>query len=71
MSYRLKTMDLPTSSEQERVRAYRDGDLPRTMALLEGEKSKHPLCVCRDEAWWRRLLVRGARRWLSMRLTGR
>ncbi len=59
ISYRLKPTDLPASSKQKRVRAYRDGDLPRMMALLEGEASKHPLCVRRSEGWWWRLLVRG------------
>ncbi len=59
ISYRLKPTHLPTSPEQKRVRAYRDGDLPRMMVLLEGEASRHPLSVRRSEGWWRRLLVRG------------
>jgi predicted acetyltransferase len=58
ISYRLKPTDLPTSSDQKRVRAYRDEDLPRMVALLEGEASKHPLCVRRGEAYWRALLSR-------------
>jgi predicted acetyltransferase len=58
IGYRLKPTDLPTSSGQKRVRAYRDEDLPRMMALLEGEASKHPLCVRRGEAYWRTLLSR-------------
>lgn len=56
ISYRLKPTDLPTSSEQKRVRAYRDEDLPAMMTLLEEEASKHPLSVRRGEGWWRRLL---------------
>ncbi|MCA1716244.1 MAG: GNAT family N-acetyltransferase [Actinobacteria bacterium] len=58
ISYRLKPTDLPTSFEQKRVRVYRDEDLPRMMALLEGEASRHPLCVRRGEAYWRTLLER-------------
>lgn len=58
ISYRLKPTDLPTSSSQKRVRAYREGDLPPVMALLEGEASRHPLCVRREEAHWRTLLER-------------
>ncbi len=58
ISYRLKPTDLPTSSEQKRVRVYRDEDLPRMMALLEGEASRHLLCVRRGEAHWRTLLER-------------
>jgi predicted acetyltransferase len=58
ISYRLKPTDLPTSSLQKRVRAYREGDLPPMMALLEGEASRHPLCVRRGEAHWRTLLKR-------------
>ena len=50
ISYRLKPADLPTSAGQKRVRAYREGDLPPMMALLEGESSRHPLCVRRGEA---------------------
>ncbi len=58
ISYRLKPTDLPTSSGQKRVRAYRDEDLPRMMALLEGEASRHPLCVRRGEAHWQASLER-------------
>jgi predicted acetyltransferase len=58
VSYRLKPTDLPTSSEQKRVRAYRDEDLPRMVALLEGEASRHPLCVRRGEPHWRTMLSR-------------
>ncbi len=58
ISYRLKPTDLPTSSGQKRVRTYRDEDLPRMVSLLEGEASRHPLCVRRREAYWRALLSR-------------
>lgn len=58
VSYRLKPTDLPTSPEQERLRVYRDEDLPRMMALLEEEASRHPLCVRRGESCWRRALER-------------
>ena len=58
VSYRLKPTDLPTSSEQRRVRAYRNEDLPRMVTLLEGESSRHPLCVRRGEARWRTLMNR-------------
>lgn len=58
VSYRLKPTDLPTSPEQERLRAYRDEDLPRMMALLEEEASGYPLCVRRGESSWRRALER-------------
>jgi predicted acetyltransferase len=58
ISYRLKPTDLPTSSEQRRVRAYRDEDLPRITTLLEGESSRRPLCVRRGVAHWRKLLGR-------------
>jgi len=59
ISYRLKPTNLPTSPEQKRVRADRDEDLPWMMALLlEGEASRHPLCVRRGEAYWRTLLER-------------
>ncbi len=56
--YRLKPTDLPASPEQEHLRAYRDEDLPRMMALLEEEASKYPLCVRRGESCWRRALER-------------
>lgn len=58
VSYRLKPTDLPTSSEQKRVRDYRDEYLPRMVALLKGEASRHPLCVRRREVYWRTLLGR-------------
>ena len=57
-SHRLKPTDLPASPEQKHVRAYRDEDLPRMVALLEGEASGHPVCVRRGEGWWRQLLAR-------------
>ncbi len=58
ISYRLKPTDLPTNPEQERLRAYRDEDLPQMMALLEKEASGYPLCVRRGESCWRRALER-------------
>jgi predicted acetyltransferase len=59
IKYSLKPAELPSSPKQERVRAYRDGDLPRMMALFEGEASKHPLCVRRGEGRWRQIFDRG------------
>jgi predicted acetyltransferase len=59
ISYELKPRDLPTDNEQKYVRAYRDGDLHRMMVLLEGEASRYPLSVYRDEGRWRQLLDRG------------
>jgi predicted acetyltransferase len=58
ISYRLKPTELPTSPEQKHVRAYRDGDLLRMVALLDGEASGHPVCVRRGEGRWRQLLAR-------------
>ena len=56
ISYELKPTSLPTENEQKHVRAYRDGDLHRMMVLLEGEASRYPLSVYRDEGRWRQLL---------------
>ncbi|MDQ4064096.1 MAG: GNAT family N-acetyltransferase, partial [Actinomycetota bacterium] len=50
ISYRLKPTDLPASPEQERLRDYRDEDLPRMMALPEEEASGYFLCVRRGES---------------------
>jgi predicted acetyltransferase len=58
IAYTLKPTDLPTSSEQKRVRAYAGEDLPRMMALLEEEASEHPCCVRRGEGRWREYLGR-------------
>ena len=58
ISYTLKATDLPTSSEQKRIRAYVEEDLPRMMALLEEEASAHPCCVRRGEGRWREYLGR-------------
>jgi len=58
VSYRLKPTDLPSSPEQQCLRAYRDEDLTRMMALLEEEASGYPLCVRRGESCWRRALER-------------
>ena len=53
ISYRLELTDLPIRSGNKRVRAYQNEDLQPMMALLEGESSRHPLCVRRSEAHWR------------------
>jgi predicted acetyltransferase len=58
IAYTLKPTDLPTSSEQKRVRAYEEEDLPRAMALLEEEASGYPCCVRRGEGRWREVLAR-------------
>ena len=58
VAYTLKPTDLPTSSEQRRVRAYQEEDLPRVMALLEGAASGYSCCVRRDEGRWREVLAR-------------
>jgi len=59
ISYTLKPNDLPTSAEQSRVRAYREGDLMEMALLLEKEAAGHPLCVRRGQGRWRQTL-RGA-----------
>ena len=51
ISYRLELTDLPIRSGNKRVRAYQNEDLQPMMALLEGESSRHPLCVRRGEAY--------------------
>jgi predicted acetyltransferase len=53
IEYRLKPSDLSTSSEQRHLRAYREGDLPSLMSLLEEKAKRHPLCVRRSEGHWR------------------
>ena len=58
IEYRLKPSDLPTSPEQRYLRAYREGDLPSLMSLLEEEAKRHPLCVRRSERHWRSSLSR-------------
>jgi predicted acetyltransferase len=58
IAYTLKPADLPTSSEQKRVRAYVEEDLPPMMALLEEQASAHPCCVRRGEGRWREYLGR-------------
>jgi predicted acetyltransferase len=58
IAYTLKPTDLPTSSEQKRVRAYEEGDLPRVMVLLEEVASGYPCCVRRGEGRWREVLAR-------------
>ncbi|MGH3145257.1 MAG: GNAT family N-acetyltransferase [Rubrobacter sp.] len=58
IEYTLKPTDLPSSPEQSRLRAYRDGDLPAMMDLLEAESRGHQLCALRSEAYWRAFLAR-------------
>jgi predicted acetyltransferase len=58
IAYTLKPTDLPTSSEQKRVRAYEEEDLPRVMALLEQEASEYSCCVRRGEGRWREVVAR-------------
>jgi predicted acetyltransferase len=58
IAYTLKPTDLPTSPEQRRVRAYEEEDLPRLMALLDGEASGYSCCVRRGEGRWREVLAR-------------
>lgn len=58
ISYTLKPTDLPTSPEQQHVRAYREEDLPRMMVIFEAETSGHALCVRRNEGRWRQYLGR-------------
>jgi len=58
IEYTLSPTDLPTSPEQSRLRAYREGDLPAMMALLEAEAAEHQLCARRGEAYWRQTIAR-------------
>ena len=58
IEYTLSPTDLPTSPEQARLRAYREGDLPAMMALHEAEAKEHQLCARRSEAYWRQSLDR-------------
>jgi predicted acetyltransferase len=58
IEYTLKPTDLPTSSEQRHVRAYREGDLPVVRDLLEGEAARLSCCVRRSERRWRDVLGR-------------
>ena len=58
IAYTLKPTDLPTSSEQRRIRAYREGDLHEMMDLLEGEAAGRSCCVRRSEGRWRSLVSR-------------
>ena len=58
IAYTLKPTDLPTSSEQRRVRACEEEDLPRVMALLDEAASGYSCCVRRGEERWREVLAR-------------
>ena len=57
IEYRFKPTDLSTSPEQSHLRAYREEDLPKMMALLEAEAREHPLCVRRSEGYWKTTLA--------------
>ena len=56
VEYTLKPTDLPTDPGQSNLRAYREGDLPATMELLEAASRGHQLCALRSEAFWRKTL---------------
>lgn len=58
IEYTLSPTDLSLSPEQSRLRAYREGDLPAMMTLLEAEAAEHQLCARRGEAYWRRTIAR-------------
>jgi predicted acetyltransferase len=58
VEYTLKPTDLPTDQGQSNLRAYREGDLPAMMALLEAASRGHQLCALRSEAFWRKTLGR-------------
>ncbi len=58
LAYTFNPTDLPTSPDQRRVRAYREGDLPPIMQLLEKESALRSCCVRRTEGWWRAVLAR-------------
>ncbi|CAN5263656.1 GNAT family N-acetyltransferase [soil metagenome] len=60
--YTLSPSELPTSSEQSHVRAYRKADLPAMQALLEAEAARHQLCVRRGEGRWLQVLDQEKRR---------
>jgi predicted acetyltransferase len=52
IEYKLKPADLPTSSEQRHLRAYREEDLSSLMNLYEAEAGRHTLSVRRSEGHW-------------------
>jgi predicted acetyltransferase len=58
IAYTLRPTDLPTSSEQKRVRAYREEDLPRMIGLFEDEAARFSCCVRRSEGRWRYVVDR-------------
>jgi predicted acetyltransferase len=53
IEYSLKPSDLPTSAEQDHLRAFREVDLSSLMALYEAEARRHTLSVRRSEGHWR------------------
>jgi predicted acetyltransferase len=57
IEYRLKPADLPTSPEQNHLRAYREEDLSSLMDLYEAEAKGHRLCVRRSEGHWKESLA--------------
>lgn len=58
VSYTVNPGELPASGEQRNLRAYREEDLSRIMALLEGEASGYPVSVRRGKERWREILSR-------------
>lgn len=53
IEYRLKPTDLPTSTEQSHLRAYREEDLSSLIGLYEAEAERHALSVRRSEGHWK------------------
>jgi predicted acetyltransferase len=58
IEYNLKPTDLPTSPEQEYLRAFREEDLASLMDLYEAEARRHNLSVRRSEGHWKSSEVR-------------
>jgi predicted acetyltransferase len=58
IEYRLKPSDLPTSTEQSHLRAYREEDLSTLINLYEAEARRHTLSVRRSEAYWKTTLTK-------------
>lgn len=57
IEYRLKPLDLSTSSEQGHLRAYREGDLPSLMEVYEAEARRHTFSVRRSGRHWEEILA--------------
>ena len=58
IEYRLKPSDLPPSTEQSHLRAYREEDLSTLINLYEAEARRHTLSVRRSEAYWKATLTK-------------